>query len=62
MLHDTGMDIKVAIARLICDRCDEAHSHRLTISMLADVLLHGYRCQGCVDMGIRRYHTLGLRS
>jgi uncharacterized protein YlaI len=58
MLHDSSMNIRVAIARLLCDKCDQAHSHRMTMAMLADILLHGYVCQACVDRFMRKYFVL----
>lgn len=58
MLYDTSMGFKVAMARMVCDRCDAVSTHRLTVSMLADMLIHGYTCQVCIDSLVRRLRVL----
>ncbi len=60
MLHDSSMGIDIAVSRLVCDDCDKAQSHRMTVSMLADVLVHGYTCQGCIDRAIRMYRMRSM--
>ncbi len=37
-------------ATVYCDICDVTHVLRMTDSMLADKLVHGHVCQGCVNM------------